>query len=322
MRNINAILVPLDGSPVAESSLPAAVNVARRLNALVHLVRVHPQFPLGEFEADILALGPDTERKVVEQEAGYLEGVATQLRGDGVAVTTEVVKGEIVPALRSYIERHDVGLVVMASHGRGGLTRAVLGSVADTLIRSVSIPVLLVNPRTVARVNTAWPSRILVPLDGSVLGASAMELLPLLDPDRNAKVLLTSVVQTIPPSINPWVFPPEFFSDTVEQRDEQSRHYLARTVWDLRCQGFHAGVRIGVGSKVAAEILKLAIWKRCDLIVMSTHGAGGLDRVMFGSVADQVLRHANIPVLVVHPVEKAEPTVESAPACELARTGA
>lgn len=321
MFNVNAILIPLDGSDVAECALAAGITVARRLNAFIHLVRVHTQLP-HEVGAEVVTLTPETEREVVAQEEEYLDRIADRLRDEGLAVSTDVVKGAIVPALRAYSDRHGIGLVVMSSHGRGGLSRAVLGSVADDLIRSTLVPVLIVTPRTAARITAGWPGRILVPLDGSELGASAMNLLPVLDPAHGASVLLVSVLQTVPAGINPWVFPPELLVPTIEQRGQELRQYLDRAARRLRSEGFRTGIRVATGCKVAAEILKLAIGKGSDLIVMSTHGAGGIDRVMFGSVADQVLRHANIPVLVVRAVVSQQTVASSAVPREWAKVSA
>jgi len=307
MSDVKAILIPLDGSDLAECALAAGSSIARRLNAFIHLVRVHTQLPLFEVGAEIVTLTPESEREITEQEEQYLEGVATQLRAEGLAVSTTVVKGSIVPALHSYTEHHGIGLVVMSSHGRGGIRRAVLGSVADQLVRSVSIPVLIVTPAMAPRIDDQWPRRVLVPLDGSELGDSAIDAVRELDPRRTAQLLLATILQTSFPPMSPWAYQPDLYPEAVEHNQERLRMHLNNVADGLRADGFRVAARILNGGKVAREILKLGIARQCDMIVMATHGAGGLDRVMFGSVADQVIRHSNMPILVVRPMLN-EPT--------------
>lgn len=319
MTNVRAILVPLDGSELAECALAAAAVVARRLNAFVHLVRVHTQLPL--LTAEVVVLNAETERAVVEQEKRYLEGVATRLRHKGVAVSTEVVKGPIVLALWTYVERHGVSLVVMSSHGLGGIRRTIIGSVADLLVRAVTIPVLIVNPDMAAAIDHGWPRRILLPQDGSALGASATSVLEVVDPGRTAHLCLATVFQTSFPAMAPWGFPMEPFLDAIDQNQDRLRNHLRQTAERLRADGYQLTVQVLTGSKVARELLKLGTARHCDLIVMATHGAGGVDRVMFGSVADQVIRHSKLPVLVIRSSADAELT-PTRPEQSLAEAGA
>jgi nucleotide-binding universal stress UspA family protein len=299
MRDVRAVLIPLDGSDLAETALLAGSAIARRLNAFIHLVRVHTQLPL--MGAEVVALSPETERAVEQEEESYLEGVAARLRADGLAVSSAVVKGAIVPALQDYAERHGIGLVVMTTHGRGGIRRAVLGSVTDHLVRSIPLPVLIVTPAMAPRIDDGWPRRVLLPLDGSSLGNSAVKALDQIDPLRCSHLILTTVLTTTLPAFSPWGFhfEPSLMMPAAE--DDRLRSHLQATAEKLRGGGYRTSVRIMEGGTVAREILTLAVGRQCDLIVMATHGASGLDRVMFGSVTDQVIRHSSIPLLVVRP---------------------
>jgi nucleotide-binding universal stress UspA family protein len=299
MTTVRAILIPLDGSDLAECALAAGAGTARRLNAFVHLVRVHTQVPL--MAAEVVALSQQTEREVLEEEERYLEGVATRLRSRGLAVSTSVVNGAIVPALKTYIDRHGIGLVVMSSHGLGGIRRAIIGSVTDQLVRSVSVPVLIVNPAMAVRIGEVWPRHILLPLDGSPFAAAAIDALPVVDPLHTAHLSLVTVFQPGYPPMGPWSFQMAPFLDASEQCQDRLRNQLADAAGRLRSDGHKVAAHVLTGGKVARELLEFGTVRDCDLIVMATHGAGGIDRVMFGSVADQVIRHSSLPVLVVRP---------------------
>jgi nucleotide-binding universal stress UspA family protein len=228
-------------------------------------------------------------------------------------VPTALVKGGIVPALPGYAERHGIGLVDLTTQGRGGLRRAVLGSVTDQLVRAVSLPVLIVTPGMAPRIDDGWPRRVLLPLDGSQLGGSAIRALDHIDPLRCAHLLLATVLPPPLPAFSPWGFhfEPSLVPPTAEE--DRLRTHVDETAEKLRRGGYRTTARVLESGKVAREILTLAIGRQCDMIVMATHGAGGLDRVMFGSVTDQVIRHSSIPLLVVRPsLDDITPTTRAA----------
>ena len=141
------IIVPLDGSPLAESALPQARELAGLTGSEIRLVRVVDFTNLENAGAVGLALEyvPSGDVLDVEQAEAerYLEAIATELRADGLPVETEVYRGRVSRVLAQVATADD--LIVMASHGRGGLTRWFLGSVAEDLLRQAKAPVMLVR---------------------------------------------------------------------------------------------------------------------------------------------------------------------------------
>jgi nucleotide-binding universal stress UspA family protein len=147
------ILVPHDGSAFAEKVLPHATELARRYNAELHLLEVIPiQTPAllapeltVEAEPD-LAIEAMEEAQEALRDAGRarLAGVSAQLAAQNVSVVWAVVDGDPVQEILAYVSRHDIDVVAMASHGRTGLARAILGSVTDALLRKGNKPVLVV----------------------------------------------------------------------------------------------------------------------------------------------------------------------------------
>jgi len=143
------IVVPLDGSPLAEIALDQATELARLSGAEIRLVRVVDFTMMEKHGAFGLALeyAPPQQFFDAEQEDAetYLRETADRLRGSGVSVSYEVARGRVAQILANYCQRGDV--VVMASHGRGGLSRWFLGSVAEDLVRKSTVPVMLVRAK-------------------------------------------------------------------------------------------------------------------------------------------------------------------------------
>ncbi|MFA5316946.1 MAG: universal stress protein [Dehalococcoidales bacterium] len=144
------IMVPLDGSELAECVLPHVNAMARLLKGKekISLVRVVP--PLHLYEGTESSLPPE-ERKQLEADGvrvakDYLEQVVTKLNLNQVTVTTEVLSGQAAEKLNEFIENNGVDLIIIATHGRSGIGRWFAGSTADKLIRSASVPVLVVRP--------------------------------------------------------------------------------------------------------------------------------------------------------------------------------
>jgi nucleotide-binding universal stress UspA family protein len=157
------IVVPLDGSDVAEFALPAALEMARRFGAPLHLVRVvdppPTSFAFGVdsmIAARSMAVQRQTERTLATE---YLKENASELARDGIEVTTEILNGAAPSELVRTMRKGD--LLVMSSHGRSGIARWYLGSVAEQVVRQATVPVLVVRGETAHSVNQRTAARTL-----------------------------------------------------------------------------------------------------------------------------------------------------------------
>ena len=291
-----SILVPLDGSPLAEQALPIAVAIAERARCRIKLVLVHQPLLLME-------PGPAyTKVELAMQKADreYLRSVAARLRERlGRALSSAVLQGPIAQTLAKYVRELSTDLVIMTTHGRGGVRRAWLGSVADQLIRSLEIPVLLVRagqPESAA--SSVDFNEILVPLDGSPLAEAVLEPATALARLWDAEI---SLVQIVPPvaSDPPLAVPTGYDDQLTGIRREAAQDYIRDVSERLREQGIKASGVAVVGSGVAESLLDLASPEHVRLVAIATHGRGGARRLVLGSVADKVVRGADVPVLVV-----------------------
>jgi nucleotide-binding universal stress UspA family protein len=320
---INRILVPLDGSELAEQALGIAREIAAAARAGVILVRVIPPLPLlwpGP--------GPEIEAQLKAEAEAYLEKVAGQLR-DGVAeVEPVVVNAADVPgAIRDQARLKGADLIVMSTHGHSGLGRWVYGSVTEGVLARSPVPVIAVRasqrPRPFSPATR--PPRILVPLDGSEFGEAAVPVATELARALNGTLVLTEVVWLGAPE------PPGSVRPTVEQQLDDARVYLERLAARLRSQGVKATTELEVGFSVVDHLLEVARRVDADLIALSTHGRTGLVGILFGSVTLGLLRRSDLPLLVVRPelmarrepekVEAAAAPAGSEPARQLELTG-
>ena len=144
---LNTVVVPLDGSELAELALPYAEELAAVLSLEVLLVRVartdHPAFSYAEFAGRM----PDFASELVGEAARYLEAVSVGLRNRGLTVRHQVLRGAPAPALLDLAQETPRNLIAMTTRGRSGLTRWMMGSVAEALIRGSGDPVLVIRPR-------------------------------------------------------------------------------------------------------------------------------------------------------------------------------
>jgi nucleotide-binding universal stress UspA family protein len=297
---LQSILVPLDGSPLAEQAIPIAQAIAQRARCKLKLVLVHQ-------ESILMKPGPDyTKLELTMQKADreYLKSVTTAMRERlGRMVSSAVLQGSpVAQTLATYTRELGADLVVMTSHGRGGVCRAWLGSVTDQLIRSAEVPVLVVRPGEAGAARPVWPGEILVALDGSPLAEAALE--PAIDVARlwDAELSLVQVVRPITPASGPHLTFPSSYSDQVTAMRRESAHDYIRDVAErVGESGVRASGVAVIGRTVPETLIDLAEPERVGLMVVATHGLGGVRRMVLGSVADKVVRGANVPVLVVRP---------------------
>ena len=293
------IMVALDGSAFAEHAIDAAAEIARRTGASLQLVRVHePLLPGG--------LPPNAEwlAESVHDTVSYLGSRADELRAAGLEAGTTMLDGAPVEALCFEAQRSDADLIVMATHGRTGVLRAFLGSVADGVARHSDVPVLLVRAPGVPGLAVRPPAlgRILVALDGTPQAEAAFPLVASLATAFDSMVQLLRVVRPeMSPLLGAPLAPPVLtldFEATAKAR-ALAGDYLLDVEDRLRAAGVERiSLQTVTSGAVAREIVDEAKSWKADLVVLGFH-ARGASRLFFGSVTDSVVRQGNMAVLLV-----------------------
>lgn len=289
----SGILVPLDGSTRSEGALPLALNLARMLQRQIVLARVISLLPLppGALGAPI---DPDTYQRLLDDERSgvqaYLERQAQTFRQQGVNVETVVEQGEPGDGLLDICAHQPIGLIIMASHGRAGIVRAALGSIADRLVRLSHYPVLLVHGADGQDV----PSfshllhHLVIPLDGSPTAESALPIATVFA-GRIAREITLLQVMSYTADASEHLATRSYLEDQAES--------MRKRIEGRSCE---IDTAIRYGDILSEEILQYAK-DHGGLLVMTTRGRSGLSRFVLGSVADEVIRGTTHAVLVACP---------------------
>jgi len=311
---MKTILVPLDGSAVAEQVLPYARLLAHILTARVHLLVVITDEQRQHLIARFAATPPgeggryetewDWERRAQTQltyaAEGYLIGQAQLLRTAGLRVTFEVTSGAPAECIVDTATNEPEALIAMATHGYSGIRRWTLGSTADTVLHAATCPIFLVRATEHSPDNALALKCILVPVDGSVLAEQALPLA--IELARRAQAELIVLQALIPlaaeAGLSPFARPLPQSIQYPDMLREQAHEQLATTINRF---GAHEALitPVVVFGSPAEEIIGEAVRHHVDLIVMATHGYSGLRRWAFGSVADKVLHTTTTPLLLV-----------------------
>lgn len=288
---MDRVLVPLDGSETAERVLPhlRRLLIGRPSSEIIILRALDARAPNLSLVAP--ALEAEAER--------YARRITFQLVNEGRRARSLVRPGGAAATILRVAREEDVSLIVLSTHGLTGLSRLVLGSVAETVLRSSPSPVFLVrsfpaplDAPSRGRIESTPFHSLLVPLDGSDL---SLRVLPLvLDLARPLDARVTLLYVNEPPGPNPhWLVP-----DRPLQEVER----------DLRAHTVPVTTSVREGDP-AAEILAACRTNAADLLFMATHGRSGPVRWLFGSVTENVLHKAEIPMLIV----PARAAVEASP---------
>lgn len=297
-----SILVPLDGSPFAEQALPIATEYARRTGALLQLALVHHPVPALATALEVPEIESQLDEEARAREQSYLTSLVDRLSGTrNVPVTSVVLDGGVAEALQRHIEATGTDLVVLTTHGRGPLSRFWLGSVADQLMRRLHVPLLFVRP---AEAGSDAPPvrRIIVTLDGSPFAEQALGPAEAFARAFAAELILLLVIEPPVPIADPsglMVLPTTV--DAEKRLRESAAQYLTATSARLRNDGLSVATASVDGPTAASAILAQVEAQQADLLVIASHGAGGFERLVVGSVADKVIRGSHHPTLVIRP---------------------
>jgi nucleotide-binding universal stress UspA family protein len=278
------IVVPLDGSPASNAALPLARTMARAGGASVTLLRV----------------GRHDEHQ--DEVAPSLQRIRDELAGSDIEVHALVREGEPADEILDAVRSLGADLIIMRTHGRSGVGRAVLGSVTDRVVAHSRVPVLLLRAggRRISELR-----RVLVPLDGSPGGVVALGAALRLARASRAAVHLVQVVVPVPNYLYGGAAGFEGLTYIDPAWDDEAvaaaRSYLAGMA--QRLQDVEVSYDAFVAAAVPDAIVERADEESADLIIMSTHALTGPARALLGSVTDAVVRAANCPVLVIRTAE-------------------
>lgn len=304
---INMIVVPLDGSRLAEQALEPALYLAHRLHAAIEVVHVFEPSVKSPYASGAPPIDTRLDADLREEARAYIDSVAERERKAGdVRVTAKLLEEPVVETLAAHLAALDHPLIVMTTHGRSGIGRALLGSVTDALVRSATVPVLAIRARKESdgRVATRF-GRVMVPIAGADFGTDMGERTADVFGTRDVEYVLVHAVIPAPlvPPPDPSMIPPVL---DLEAEEEASRNLLDALADPLRARGAHVRTRVVIDVDPAHAILDAVNEAGADAISMATHGYRGIKRLVLGSVANKVLRHSPVPVLLVRPPESAE----------------
>ncbi len=305
---MHTIVVPLDGSAAAESILPTALNVAKRLNSRLVLLSVFdsPAIPLppamlwgGEVAGESIADDPVHTEK--DRLVKSLESSARLLNDadPAVEVRTVLLEGAVGESISRYAQEEDARLIIISTHGYGGVSRVWLGSVSDYVVRHSTASVLLVRPTPMPDFdsNSGSFKRVLIPVDGSSFSEQIINVATQLAGRDDVGYTLFRVVPPLNAIQGLRDSDVSFTEKSADIRREADRQLtkLEQAVW---ANGFDADSHIRESAQPAQAILRFAFESDTDLIAMSTHGRGSIGKIILGSVADKVLRGSTVPVLL------------------------
>ncbi len=262
------ILVPMDGSSEAEVALGAIMPLARAYGPEVIVFCVLE--------------GADPSMKA----PAYLAKACAALRANGVNASLDVREGKPAEQILAYAKEKNVDLIALSTHGRTGARRVVAGSVTEAVLRRAGVPLLVCRPGTV---QPEW-KRILVALDGSPRAEEVLEDVVPLARKLGVAVSLVKVALPVVSGAGVGEFPIVILA-------EDPMPYLNDAAKRLQTLGVDARPT-GLEGRAAFEVLRHAAESGANLIAMTTHGRTGLARVLLGSIAEEILRHAPCPVLV------------------------
>lgn len=291
------ILLPLDGSQIAEKAVPYGEEFVKKLGSELVLLHV---------------CGPE-HRQLENMHRAYLEKWAETITekvkkgpgGKAIKITVRIESGEPSDNICSIVAQNDFDLIIMTQAGTSGLKTSMLGSVVEHVCRTVPIPVLLVRPQYDHYVigKKRLISRILLPLDGSELSQLALPVAQELASRLNARITLFQMASRAYPYASADTRGGISVVSNTQLNDYEviaRRQELIMVENKLKAQGIKATHYVISGTDAANEIIETGSKTNADIIIMSTHGRSGISRWVFGSTAEKVLHHGDLPLLLIN----------------------
>lgn len=307
---ISRIVVPLDGSQLSHAALPLARGLAEQTGAPVTLLSVMDpprDFYVPPRDGEWTTYSASDINHLADEE-NRLQGYLNQIKSTfpDQTVHTSIRLGNAAEQILDEAESIRNSVVVMASHGRSGLGRSLLGSVASRVVRGGAVPVFVIRASedSKAEYGSVPINKVAIPLDGSLIAEQALAAVHR-EFGSSVEYVLARVIEPVAPG---QAYAPETIAEYDRMARENAERYLADVAERLKDDG--ARVAYQVRADTAANgIIAVATEVQADVIAMTTHGRTGIGRFLIGSVAERVLHQAEQPVMMVR---AAEPESEQA----------
>jgi nucleotide-binding universal stress UspA family protein len=297
------ILVPLDGSKLAEAAIPVAASLAKTLNAPVTLLHIIEKDAPEEIHKDHHITRAD-------EASAYLDELAKRAFAAEMNVERHVHTAAVNDVAASIVEHamteFQPDLIVMCTHGKSGVRELLFGSIAQQVVAHGTTPLLLIKPE-VASSTTFDPEKILVPLDSGPVHDDSLPITQILAKAYGSEIYLLTVIPTFSTVTGETAAAssllPATTSAMLEIRVENAEMDLQAHLEELKQAGFRAKAEIVRGDP-ATEIVNLSERLNADLVVLTTHRKAGASAFWARSVAPNVTRRARVPILLIPLEEK------------------
>jgi nucleotide-binding universal stress UspA family protein len=308
------ILVPLDGSLLAEGVLPHVVAVARAFESKVVLLRV-----LGQNQALEPAQSVDPLNWYMDKTEAqlYLETIAAQFEGAGVQTEVAVWEGKVAEWITEFARIKGMKLIVLSTHGRNGLSQWGISSIVQKIILSAPTSLLIVRAHQaiVSELTEQSYTRLLVPLDGSRRAEYALPMVAMLARAQKLQVHLVHVVKK--PEMARHMPPTQEDIDLsnriVARNHEEAARYLGQLQMGSTLEGIDVQIHLLISDNTAATLHEFVESAHIDMVVLNAHGYSGNTQWPYGSIVDNFILYGKVPLLVVQDLPAQEdPTTSEA----------
>jgi nucleotide-binding universal stress UspA family protein len=305
------VMVPLDGSLLAECVLQHVVAIARAFDAKVILLRV-----LDKKQASEKAQLFDLVNWQINKTGAklYLEKISTRLQKSGLRIETAVLEGLVAESITEYALKRGVKLIILSSHGRSGLSQWGISSVTQKIIFSAPTSVLIIRahqPATSELIEQQY-TRLMVPLDGSRRAEYVLPMVTLLARFHQSRVSIVHVVKTPEMARQmPLAHEDLELSNRIVARNrEEAIRYLDQVRLQSPLEGIEVQTRLLTSDNAAAALHELVGKENIDMVALSAHGYSGYNQWPYGSMVNNFILYSKVPLLIVQDLPaKDEPLV-------------
>lgn len=295
---IKHLLVPLDGSRLAESVIPAADYLALHLKASVTLIHIIEKNPPAQIHGE-------QHLQNTDEAEHYLQHIAVSQFSPGIQVNTHTHTSEVEDVARSIAEHggeYEIDLIVMCTHGSGGVRDFLFGNIAQQVISLGKRPTMVIHPAP-ENVTISWQfHRFLLPLDGQPAHEKGIDIARKLAKSFGSSIRLLMVVPTFGKITGSWVTTsrllPGTTSTILDMSADDARNYLHRISLELISDEIDVMTEIARGDP-SSEIARIAQESQSDLLVLTTHGKSGTKAFWAGSTASKICKNCELPILFI-----------------------